>query len=107
MCICHCHHLGTVDSMCHQLSENIRLVWSKRSYSGENVGCHACARRTEFRENININIQGPNFFDPSLTPIFANLAMPEAYASSKLLQTRCTGSLLLYGVNIKEVMAIL
>ena len=37
---------GSVDSRCHQLSENIWFVWSKMSYSGDMEGCHACGRRT-------------------------------------------------------------
>ena len=32
---------GSADSGCHKLSENIWLVWSKRSYSGDKVGCDA------------------------------------------------------------------
>ena len=35
---------GSVDSGCHQLSENIWFVWSKMSYSGDMEGCHACPR---------------------------------------------------------------
>ena len=30
-----------------ELSENIWFVWSKTSYCGENVGCHACGRTTD------------------------------------------------------------
>ena len=60
---------GSVDSGCHQLSENIWFVWSKMSYSGDMEGCHACARtdgqrttecedrarilETEFAKNLN------------------------------------------------------
>ena len=40
---------GSVDSGCHQLSENIWFVWSKMSYSGDMEGCHACVRRTDGR----------------------------------------------------------
>ena len=32
---------GSVDSGCHQLSENIWFVWSKMSYNGDMEGCHA------------------------------------------------------------------
>ena len=38
-----------MDSGCHKLSENIWFVWSKRSYSEDKVGCHACPRRMEAR----------------------------------------------------------
>ena len=36
---------GSVDKGCRKLSENIWFVWSKRSYSGQKVGCHAHTRR--------------------------------------------------------------
>ena len=32
---------GSVGSGCHELSENVWFVGSKRSYSGDKVGCHA------------------------------------------------------------------
>ena len=35
-----------MDSGRHKLSENW-FVWSKRSYSGDKVGCHPCPRTTE------------------------------------------------------------
>ena len=35
---------GSLDSGCHQLSENIWFVRSKISYSGDLEGCHACGR---------------------------------------------------------------
>ena len=31
---------GSLDSGCHQLSENIWFVWSKTSYSGDKWRCH-------------------------------------------------------------------
>ena len=39
--------LGLVDSGCHKPSENICFVWSKRSYSGQKVGCDECDGRTD------------------------------------------------------------
>ena len=51
---------GSVDSGCHQLSENIWFVWSKMSYSGDMEGCHACARRTDGRtdaRNVKIDLE--------------------------------------------------
>ena len=49
---------GSVDSGCHQLSENIWFVWSKMSYSGDMEGCHACPRtdgqRTECEDRARI-----------------------------------------------------
>ncbi len=35
---------GSVNSGCHQLSENIWFVCFKMSYSGDMEGCHACGR---------------------------------------------------------------
>ena len=31
--------------VCHKISENIWFVWSKRSYSGQKVGCDDCDTR--------------------------------------------------------------
>ena len=42
-----------MDSGRHKFSENIWLVWSKRSYSGDKVGCDACGR-TDGRMRINV-----------------------------------------------------
>ena len=44
---------GSVDLGCLKLSENIWFVRSKRSYSGQKLGCHSCGRtdgRTECEE---------------------------------------------------------
>ena len=62
MCLCTCicvfvfvylcmRHLviSVLRSLDQELSENIWFVWSKTSYCGENVGCHACGRRTDGR----------------------------------------------------------
>ena len=43
----------------HKLSENVWFVWSKRSYSGDKEGCHACGRtddgrRTECEDRAGI-----------------------------------------------------
>ena len=38
--------ISVLISLDQELSENIWFVWSKTSYCGENVGCHACGRRT-------------------------------------------------------------
>ena len=35
---------GSVDSGCHQLSENIWFVWSKMSNIGDMERCHVCGR---------------------------------------------------------------
>ena len=44
---------GSVDSGCHQLSENIWFVWSKMSYSGDKEGCQACGQRiTDNRQRM-------------------------------------------------------
>ena len=48
---------GSVDSGCHQLSENIWFVWSKMSYSGDMEGCHACARTTDGQRNVKIGLE--------------------------------------------------
>ena len=48
---------GSVDSGCHQLSENIWFVWSKMSYSGDMEGCHACARTTTDNDGRNVKIE--------------------------------------------------
>ena len=37
----------SVDSGCHNLSENIWFVWSKTCYKGEKLRCHACDTRTD------------------------------------------------------------
>ena len=47
---------GSVDSGCHQLSENIWFVWSKMSYSGDMEGCHACGRTDDGR-NVKIELE--------------------------------------------------
>ena len=39
---------GSVDSGCHQLSENIWFMWSKMSYSGDMEGCHDVKIGLEF-----------------------------------------------------------
>ena len=46
---------GLVDSGCHKLSENVWLVWSKRSYSGQKVGCDDCDGRTH--GNVKIELE--------------------------------------------------
>ena len=33
---------GSVESRCRELSENVWLVWSKTSYSGDKWRCHRC-----------------------------------------------------------------
>ena len=38
--------ISVLISLDQELSENIWFVWPKTSYSGENVGCHACGQRT-------------------------------------------------------------
>ena len=39
---------GSMDSGCHEVSENVWFVWSKTSYSGDNWIYHRC--RTTTRE---------------------------------------------------------
>ena len=46
-----------MDSGCHKLSENIRFVWSKRSYGGDKVGCHACPRTDARTDGRNVKIE--------------------------------------------------
>ena len=41
----------------HKLSENIWFVWSKRSYSGDKRGCHACGRTTNNGRNVKIELE--------------------------------------------------
>ena len=36
----------SIDCGCHELSENVWFVLSKRSYSGDKKGCHARGQRT-------------------------------------------------------------
>ena len=48
---------GSADSGCHKLSENIWVVGSKRSYSGDKVGCHACPRTDDGRRNVKIELE--------------------------------------------------
>ena len=38
--------ISVLISLDQELSENIWFVWSKTSYSGENVGCDTCGQRT-------------------------------------------------------------
>ena len=48
---------GPVDSGCHKLSENIWFVWSKRSYSGQKVGCDDCDTHTHGHTDGNVKIE--------------------------------------------------
>ena len=41
----------------HKLSENIWFVWSKRSYSGDKRGCHACGRTDGRPRNVKIELE--------------------------------------------------
>ena len=50
--------ISVLISLDQELSENIWFVWSKTSYCGENVGCHACGRRTDNgRRNVKIELE--------------------------------------------------
>merc|ERR1712218_142746 len=46
--------ISVLISLDQELSENIWFVWSKTSYCGENVGCHACGRTTDNGRNVKI-----------------------------------------------------
>ena len=46
---------GSVDSGCHELSENVWFVWSKASYSGDKWRCYRCGTgRTYGQVNIGL-----------------------------------------------------
>ena len=49
--------ISVLISLDQELSENIWFVWSKTSYCGENVGCHACGRTTDGQRNVKIELE--------------------------------------------------
>ena len=49
--------ISVLISLDQELSENIWFVWSKTSYCGENVGCHACGRTDNGRRNVKIELE--------------------------------------------------
>ena len=46
-----------MDSGCHKLSENIWFMWSKRSYSGDKVGCESCTRTMDDGMELELKVE--------------------------------------------------
>ena len=47
----------SVDSGCHELSENLWFVWSKTSYSGDKWRCYRCGTREDSATQLLICVK--------------------------------------------------
>ena len=70
---------GSVESGCNKLSENIRFVSSKRSYSGENVRYHDCPKTDSQCEDRAINLET----ELSIMPTMVTAARVKAGVESR------------------------